>query len=169
MKRWHEIPFGAALTATGGASCRLRAPGAQHVDLVLPADGREWAMQRLAGGWFEVKLESAAPGLRYFYRIDGTTLVPDPASRCNPDDVHGASEMIDPQAFDWPDFDWRGRLWYEADIYELHLGQFTPVGSFIATLDRLADLMTLGVTVIELMPVVDFPGRRGWGYGGVLL
>jgi maltooligosyltrehalose trehalohydrolase len=169
MERWHEMPFGAALTATGGASCRLWAPGAQRVDLVLPADGREWAMQRLAGGWFEVKLESAAPGLRYFYWIEGTTLVPDPASRCNPDDVHAASEMIDPQAFDWPDASWRGLPWHEAVVYELHLGCFTPAGSFLAAIDQLDDLVALGVTAIELMPVADFPGRRGWGYDGVLL
>ena len=126
-------------------------------------------MQALAGGWFECVLAQAQPGLRYAFRIDGGVVVPDPASRCNPDDVHGASQLIDPRAFDWPDTAWRGRPWSDAVIYEIHIGCFTPEGNFLAAIDRLDDLVALGVTAIELMPVADFPGRRGWGYDGVLL
>ena len=126
-------------------------------------------MQALAGGWFECVLAQAQPGLRYAFRIDGGVVVPDPASRCNPDDVHGASQLTDPRAFDWPDTAWRGRPWSDAVIYEIHIGCFTPEGNFLAAIDRLDDLVALGVTAIELMPVADFPGRRGWGYDGVLL
>ena len=169
MKRQHDMPFGATPTATGGARFRLWAPGAKRVDLVLPADGSEQAMQALADGWFETRHERAAPGLRYQYRIDGATRVPDPASRSNPDDVHGTSALTDPQGFDWPDAAWRGRPWHEAVVYELHVGCFTPAGSFLAAIERLDDLVALGVTAIELMPVADFPGGRGWGYDGVLL
>jgi maltooligosyltrehalose trehalohydrolase len=169
MKRLHDMPFGATPTVNGGARWRLWAPGAQRVDLALQSDGSEQAMAKLADGWFEIELASAAPGLRYQYRIDGAMLVPDPASRCNPDDVHGASALTDPQAFDWPDAAWRGRPWHEAVVYELHLGCFTPAGTFLAAIARLDDLVALGVTAIELMPVADFPGQRGWGYDGVLL
>jgi malto-oligosyltrehalose trehalohydrolase len=94
--------------------------------------------------------------------------VPDPASRYNPQDVHEASMVVDPGAFEWPDQDWRGRPWEEAVIYELHVGAFTPEGTFNAAIERLDYLARLGVTAIELMPVADFPGGRNWGYDGVL-
>ncbi len=95
--------------------------------------------------------------------------MPDPASRFNPVDVHGASQVIDPTQYAWQDGDWRGRPWSEAVIYELHVGTFTPEGSFAAAQRRLAYLAELGVTVLELMPVAGFAGRRGWGYDGVQL
>ncbi len=170
MKRRHEMPFGARLNADGSALFRLWAPAAQRVDLVR-VGGREagdHAMQSLADGWFELQSERAEANTRYAFRIDGGLVVPDPASRCNPDDVHGASALTDPLAFEWPDDGWPGRPWHEAVIYELHLGCFTPGGSFKAAIDRLDDLVALGVTAIELMPVADFAGQRGWGYDGVL-
>ena len=162
------MPFGALATANGGARFRLWAPDAQRVNLVRAAQGAEDPMQALAGGWFECVLEQTQPGLRYAFRIDGGLVVPDPASRYNPDDVHSASQLTDPRAFDWPDAAWRGRPWSDAVIYEIHIGCFTPEGSFLAAIERLDDLVALGVTAIELMPVADFPGRRGWGYDGVL-
>jgi maltooligosyltrehalose trehalohydrolase len=168
MKRSHAMPFGASPTATGGARFRLWAPAAREVHLVRPAEGREDAMQA-ADGWFELELAHAAPGLRYAFRIDGGTVVPDPASRSNPDDVHGPSALIDPSGFDWPDAGWRGRPWSDAVIYELHVGCFSRAGTFLGAIDQLDDLVALGVTTIELMPLADFPGRRGWGYDGVLL
>lgn len=173
MKRSHDMPFGAQLLPGGGARFRLWAPGAGRVDLIRPGTGRKReradAMTACADGWFELRLEGARPGLRYAYRIDGGLQVPDPASRCNPDDVHRASRLVDAAAFDWPDAGWRGRPWHEAVIYELHVGCFTREGTFRAAIDRLDELVTLGITAIELMPVADFPGRRGWGYDGVLL
>jgi maltooligosyltrehalose trehalohydrolase len=169
VKRVHDMPFGARPDAAGGAHFRLWAPGATQVDLVCPDAAVDVPMPAAPGGWFEHTLEQAAPGLRYAFRIDGGLLVPDPASRCNPDDVHAPSRLIDPQAFDWPDAGWRGRPWHEAVIYELHVGCFTPEGTFAAAIERLDALVALGITAIELMPVADFPGRRGWGYDGVLL
>ncbi|MEO5698111.1 MAG: malto-oligosyltrehalose trehalohydrolase [Burkholderiaceae bacterium] len=171
MKRVHEMPFGTRLAASGGARFKLWAPGAKRVDLLLsegPHAG-EHPMQAYRDGWFEVTEARADLNTRYRFRIDGDVIVPDPASRWNPDDVHGASALTDPLGFAWTDAAWRGRPWHEAVIYELHIGCFTPEGTFAAAIDRLDDLVALGITVIELMPVADFPGRRGWGYDGVLL
>jgi malto-oligosyltrehalose trehalohydrolase len=164
--RAHAMPFGATLAA-GGVRFRLWAPSARRVDLLL-LDAEALVMQPLAGGWYEVTSAQADARTRYAYRIDGRLVVPDPASRCNPDGVHGPSLVTDPRAFDWPDADWRGRPWHEAVIYELHVGAFTPQGTFTAAIERLDDLAALGVTAIELMPVAAFPGRRNWGYDGVL-
>jgi malto-oligosyltrehalose trehalohydrolase len=171
MKRRHHMPFGAAVTDRD-VRFRLWAPAARTVDLRLE-DGEEMAtvpMARLADGWFEREQPRArrqAP-LRYRYRIDGEHDVPDPASRYNPLDVHGPSEVVDPETFDWSDEAWTGRPWREAAIYELHVGTFGD-GTFAGVEARLDYLAHLGVTAIELMPVADFPGRRGWGYDGVLL
>jgi malto-oligosyltrehalose trehalohydrolase len=95
--------------------------------------------------------------------------VPDPASRYQPEDVHGPSEVIDPAAWSWNDAGWQGRTWNEAVIYELHVGTFTPRGTFRSAIEKLGHLVSLGVTAIEIMPVADFPGGRNWGYDGVLL
>jgi maltooligosyltrehalose trehalohydrolase len=163
------MPFGAHVD---GARTRFRlwAPGAQRVDLLASIEGREHVEPLPAGddGWFEATLH-AAPGTRYAYRIDGGLVVPDPASRSNPDDVHGRSEVVDPQAYAWRDGEWNGRPWEEAVVYELHVGTFTPEGTFDAALRHLDALVELGVTAIELMPLADFPGARNWGYDGVLL
>lgn len=170
MKRAHAMPFGAVLRPGGGARFRLWAPSAQRVDLVLdggPSAG-ESPMRGQPGGWFEFDVVGAAAGQRYGFRIDGDLVVPDPASRANPDDVHGRSLLVDPLAFEWTDDRWPGRPWHEAVVYELHVGCFTPQGTLAAVVDRLDDLVALGVTAIELMPVADFPGQRGWGYDGVL-
>ncbi len=119
-------------------------------------------------GWFELTTAEARAGSRYRYRIDGKIEVPDPASRRNPEDVHGPSEVMDPCAFKWNDDGWRGRPWHEVVIYELHVGTFSPEGTFAGVTSKLDHLVDLGVTAIELMPVADFPGKRGWGYDGVL-
>lgn len=170
MRRRHRMPFGAEVQPGGGVRFRLWAPAAHTVALCLEQRpvGGERAMDSVGGGWFELSVESAQAGSRYRYRIDGGLCVPDPASRCNPDDVHEASEVIDPAAFDWGNEPWRGRPWAEAVIYELHVGCFTPEGTFAGVARRLDYLAELGVTALELMPVADFPGRRNWGYDGVL-
>jgi maltooligosyltrehalose trehalohydrolase len=170
MKRRHSMPFGAEMTAEG-VRFGLWAPAARTVDVGIGSadDALEW--HRMAGdakGWHSIVAANAAPGNRYRFRIDGSKFVPDPASRSNPDDVHSASQVIDPCAFEWTDDDWRGRPWREAAIYELHVGAFTPAGTFAGVSERLAYLVELGVTAIELMPIGDFPGRRNWGYDGVL-
>jgi maltooligosyltrehalose trehalohydrolase len=169
MRRKHLMPFGAHVD---GAQTRFRlwAPAAARVDLVATIDGREHdrQMPRNPGGWFEATLP-APPGSRYAYRIDGGLVVPDPASRCNPDDVHGRSEVVDPDAYEWKDAQWQGRPWEEAVVYELHVGTFTPEGTFEAAVRRFDELVEVGVTALELMPIADFPGSRNWGYDGVLL
>jgi maltooligosyltrehalose trehalohydrolase len=168
MNRAHRMPFGAE-TAGGQARFRLWAPSAAQVELALPAAGTTSyvPMEPRGEGWFEA-LSPAEPGTRYRFRIDGGLEVPDPASRYNPEDVHGPSVLVDPAAYEWSDGDWRGRPWEEAVIYELHVGTFTPEGTYAAAAGRLDHLVSLGVTAIELMPLADFPGRRGWGYDGVL-
>lgn len=166
VRRSHRMPFGSQPEAGGGVRFRLWAPAARQVSLCLEA--AELPMQAVGQGWFELGVADARPGSRYRFRIDGDLRVPDPASRCNPEDVHGPSEVVAPAAFAWADGEWRGRPWEEAVIYELHVGCFTPAGTFAAVVERLDELAELGVTVIELMPVADFPGRRNWGYDGVL-
>jgi maltooligosyltrehalose trehalohydrolase len=125
-------------------------------------------MSALADGWFEATVADAPAGTRYAFRIDGGTTVPDPASRFNPDDVHRPSMVVDPLAYEWRDAGWTGRPWEDAVFYELHVGTFTAEGSFAAAIERLDYLANLGVTAVELMPLADFPGRRNWGYDGVL-
>jgi maltooligosyltrehalose trehalohydrolase len=110
----------------------------------------------------------AGAGARYRYRVDGWQEVPDPASRYQPEDVHGASQVVDPAAFVWSDEHWNGRPWEETVLYELHVGSFSPEGTFAGVEGRLDHLTDLGVTAIELMPLSEFPGRRNWGYDGVL-
>jgi len=169
-QRCHDMPFGAQLLPGGGARFRLWAPSAQRVDLLLGAPpAQPLPMRPLDGGWYECVVAAARAGERYAFRIDGGLQVPDPASRFNPDDVHAPSVLVDPRAHAWRDTDWHGRPWHEAVVYELHIGTFTPQGTFAAAIDRLDDLVRLGITAIELMPVADFPGRRNWGYDGVLL
>lgn len=166
MRREHFMPFGAEC-ADGGVRFRLWAPSARTVELCL--EGRtSVAMQRSNAGWFEHLASGAGPGTLYRYRIDGGQLVPDPASRANPQDVHGPSEVIDPAGYDWQDGGWRGRPWHETVLYELHVGAFTTEGTFLAAAQRLPYLRDLGITAVELMPVADFPGARNWGYDGVL-
>ncbi len=125
-------------------------------------------MESSGDGWFELVTTEAMAGSRYKFQIDGGIRVPDPASRYQPQDVHGVSEVIDPRGFSWSQADWKGRPWEEAAIYELHVGAFSASGLFSGVQERLDYLVDLGVTAIELMPVSDFPGRRNWGYDGVL-
>jgi malto-oligosyltrehalose trehalohydrolase len=164
------MPFGAQYGSDGGTRFRLWAPGARRIDLDLSdGDGREeLPMNAVDDCWFEARVRHARPGNRYAFRIDGGLTVPDPASRYNPNDVHAASMVIDPREFDWSDVHWGGRPWEEAIIYELHVGTFTPAGTFAAAAERLDYLGDLGVTAIELMPLADFPGRWNWGYDGAL-
>ena len=164
------MPFGAELTAHGVVRFRLWAPAAQRVELLLYEGGAAHLepLQALPDGWFALESAAARAGSLYRYRIDGAQEVPDPASRCNPAGVHGASEVIDPCAYAWQDGGWRAPPWHSAVIYELHVGTFNAPGTYAAAVARLAHLARLGVTAVELMPLAAFPGARGWGYDGVL-
>ena len=170
MKRLHSMPFGAEYHAGDGVRFRLWAPRAREVWLCQSRGQGEdcRAMQPGEGGWFELISRDARPGTKYKFQIDGQIKVSDIASRFQPQDVHGPSEVVDPAAFDWQDTGWSGRLWEEAVIYELHVGTFTSEGTFAAVEQRLPYLADLGVTAVELMPLADFPGARNWGYDGVL-
>ena len=168
MKLKHEMPFGAECRDDDSVRFRLWAPEASKVDLQFTNLKRELPMSRLGDGWFEL-LTKARAGTRYAFKIDDQQVVPDPASRFQPLGVHGASEVIDPNAFDWQDSNWRGRTWDEAVIYELHVGTFSPQGTFAGAEAKLEYLADLGVTAVELMPLASFPGERNWGYDGVLL
>ena len=149
---------------------RLWAPACERVTLRME-DGRTFPMTREESGVFS----AAAPvraGERYFYTPEGASnphglSVPDPVSRLLPEGVHGPTEIIDLEAFRWTDENWRGLPFSDYVIYELHVGTFTPQGTFEAVVEKFDHLKQLGVTVIELMPVNAFPGNHNWGYDGV--
>ena len=119
-------------------------------------------------GWFELTVPEAKNGSRYQFVMDGELAVPDPASRFQPEGVHGPSQLVNPLAFKWDDEDWQGRPWNEAVIYELHPGTFSPEGNYQGIIEKLPYLDLLGITAIELLPLADFPGEFNWGYDGVL-
>jgi len=156
--------FGPRLDGQGGVTFRLWAPAATRVDLVLD---RLHPLRRVDRGWFETTVREARAGTRYRFCIDEGVVVPDPASRFQPEDVHGPSEVVDPD-YAWQASGWRGRPWHEAVIAELHVGSYTPAGTFRGAIDKLDHLADTGFTAIELMPVADFAGRWNWGYDGVL-
>lgn len=161
--RAEEWPFGATYQPDGQTRFRLWAPAQERVEVAVE-EAAPLPMERAAGGWFEA-VAHCPPGTRYRYRLSDGTLVPDPASRFQPDDVHGPSQVVDPRAYRWRSTAWRGRPWHETVLYELHAGMF---GGFAGVAQHLPSLRALGITAIELMPIHDFPGRRNWGYDGVL-
>lgn len=165
MRRAHSMPFGAEIT-DGDIRFSLWAPSVREVTLLI--DGAERPMNVETEGWHRLTDPLARPGSLYRYRIEGGLSIPDPASRFQPEDIDGPSQVVDPSAFAWTDGDWRGRPWEEAVLYEAHVGTATPEGTFAALTGKLDHLRDLGITALELLPVADFPGDRGWGYDGVL-
>jgi malto-oligosyltrehalose trehalohydrolase len=165
MRRHHVLPFGAELVP-GGTRFRLWAPRANSVALQL-ADGL-LPMGPEPEGWFALTTDRAGPGTRYRYVVEGNAY-PDPASRRQPEGVHGASEVVDPGYYAWTASAWRGRAWEEMVIYELHLGTFSQAGGFAGAIGHLDHVRELGATAIELMPIAEFPGTRGWGYDGTYI
>ena len=161
--------FGAELLAGGVVRFRLFAPAAQNVRLRLEGIENEQPMERLDGGWFERREPNAKAGTLYRFVLPDGTAVADPASRFQPEDVHGPSEVIDPAAYRWQDAAWQGRPWSETVLYELHVGTFTQEGTFAAATEKLGQLAEVGVTAIEIMCLADFAGNRNWGYDSVLL
>lgn len=145
----------------------LWAPLNQTVELhLLAPDDKLIPLKRDAQGYWRGTAE-VEPGTLYWYRLDGELDRPDPASHSQPEGVHGPSQVIDQQSFAWTDASWSGIPLEQMIIYELHVGTFTPEGTFEAIIERLPDLQALGVNTIELMPVAQFPGDRNWGYDGV--
>jgi maltooligosyltrehalose trehalohydrolase len=165
------MPPCGALAGAGGSVCwRVWAPLARTLEIVLypePGECRIFDMHPEPGGYFVHTESEVEEGQRYAYRIEHGPERPDPMSRWQPDGVHRPSAVIWPDRFDWSEGDWAGLERKELVIYELHVGTFTPEGTFDAITGRLEELRELGVTAIELMPVAQFPGTRGWGYEGV--
>jgi malto-oligosyltrehalose trehalohydrolase len=156
--------FGVELTSDG-ATFRLWAPAAKRVDVLLD---KPRALRRGDDGWFSADIAGIEAGTLYKFRIDDATDIPDPASAFQPQDVPGPSEVIDHSNYRWRARDWRGRPWQETVLIEAHVGTFTPDGTYRAMTDRLDHLVATGFTALELMPLADFPGKRNWGYDGVL-
>jgi len=161
-----EPRWGARLEPNGTALFRLWAPALDRLRLRLDEAG-EQDMQRGESGWFELELSGLPEGTRYQFVLPDGMAVPDPASRAQAGDVHGPSVLIG-SAFDWQAIDWSGRQWEEAVIYELHPGTFSREGGFDGIRRKLDYLTDVGFTAIEIMPVSQFSGARGWGYDGVL-
>ncbi|ESR22591.1 glycogen debranching protein GlgX [Lutibaculum baratangense] len=164
-------PFGSHLSAHGGTTFRLWAPSLDQVQLVIEEvpTPRVIDMERQRDGWFSTFVRDAGAGTAYRYALaDPQILVPDPASAAQAGDVHGPSLVVDHSAYQWRHGDWKGRPWEETVLLELHVGSFTEEGTFAALAGKLEEIAEAGFTAIELMPVADFPGRRGWGYDGTL-
>ncbi len=156
-----------AVPVADGTRFRVWAPDARKVEVrIEPRLGspRREPLERVGDGMLEARVTGVRAGDRYAFFLDGTGPFPDPASRFQPEGVHGSSEVVDAAAFVWSDAGWRGVRLEELVLYELHIGTFTREGTFAAAAERLPLLRDLGVTAIELMPVGDFPGRRNWGY-----
>ena len=166
----HAAFFG-AVPSQDGVRFRIWAPGVELMQVRLHT-GRAAGVHPLARdehGVFETWIRAAAAGDRYTYVLDAKESLPDPASRYQPDGVHGQSEIVDASAFQWHDDGWKTRAVRDHIVYELHVGTFSPEGTFEGVRKRLPYLRDLGITAIELMPVADFPGARNWGYDGVAL
>lgn len=159
--------LGANCIANQACEFLVWAPECDTVEIhfIAPAN-RIAPLTRLDHGYFGAAVENILPGARYFFRINGTSELPDPASRSQPEGVHQASEVADP-AFPWTDSGWYGKPLRDYILYELHPGTFTEHGTFDEIIPHLESLRSLGITAIELMPVAQFPGNRNWGYDGV--
>ena len=170
--RWRPTLGACQARTSAGTRFRVWAPGHSTVEVVLEAPAPTPLRRRLApetDGTFSGTWTDVAAGARYRYRLDGHGPYPDPASRYQPDGVHGPSLVVDPSTFAWSDAGWMGLELQDLVVYELHVGTFSPEGTFGGVERRLPYLVELGITAIELMPVADFPGSRNWGYDGAAL
>jgi maltooligosyltrehalose trehalohydrolase len=168
------LSVGPELQISGGTHFRVWAPKRRTVEVALfEADdnpkGNPVRLEAESNGYFSGLLTEAGPGARYKFVLNGGEAFPDPASHLQPDGPHGHSVVVDHRAFPWTDSHWRGVSIRGQVIYELHIGTFTPGGTYEAAKEKLPSLRDLGVTVIEVMPVACFPGEFGWGYDGVSL
>ena len=169
-----KYPIGVELLRRSGspvrAHARVWAPRCRSVELVIeddPSGRSDSPLEPEGNGYFSGDVANVDAGTRYRFRLDGKAAYPDPASRFQPEGPHGPSMLIDPARYAWGDSGWPGVSIAGQVIYELHIGTFTPAGTFRAALERLPDIVDLGATVLEIMPLADFPGRFGWGYDGV--
>src|SRR5213595_3345064 len=172
-RQFRRYPIGAELIGANETHFRVWAPKATRVDIVLEASAEKTAprtfhpLEREDGGYFSGSIEAHGDDC-YRFRVDNAEhFHPDPASRFQPDGPHGSSCIIDPRKFNWSDAKWPGKQLKGQIIYEMHVGTFTPEGSWRAAAEQLSELARIGVGVIEVMPIADFPGNFGWGYDGV--
>jgi len=167
--RW--APTLGALHTGAGTTFRVWAPRPHDVALVLREHGTEriHPLKDTGEGYRETTLSRVSAGARYGYLLDGQGPLPDPASRRQPEGVHGMSALIDPAAFRWTDGSWSPTPFRDLVIYECHVGTLTPGGTFDSAIDALSGIRNLGITAVELMPVASFPGRWNWGYDGASL
>jgi len=166
MTLHHQL--GAWPLGDGSTRFRVWAPNQQSIEVHFPDSGRVELMERDTAAYHLATLPNVAAGEHYFYRLGGSIDRPDPVSRFQPGGVHGPSQVVDPH-FDWTDRAWSGLAVGDLVIYELHIGTFTDAGTFAGAAGRLDELVELGVTAIELMPLAAAPGRWNWGYDGVNL
>jgi maltooligosyltrehalose trehalohydrolase len=159
--------IGARYAADGECRFSVWAPLREKMTLrIVFPDERIISMEKDGGGYWHAVAGGLPPGARYFYRVEDERDRPDPASCFQPEGVHGASQVVDHSAFVWGDSGWRGIPLGEMIMYELHVGTFTPRGTFESIVQRLGDLKDIGINAIEIMPVAQFPGERNWGYDG---
>lgn len=160
--------IGASYLGKGQCEFGVWAPAIRNMEIkICTPEKRLLPMTKCGGGYWHLLAEDIAPGTDYFYQLDNDIERPDPASSYQPQGVHGPSRVIDQSVFKWTDQDWCGQPQEHLIIYEIHVGTFTPEGTFAAVIPRIAELKDLGITAIELMPVAQFPGERNWGYDGV--
>jgi malto-oligosyltrehalose trehalohydrolase len=153
----------------GGIRFRLWAPPQDRVSVRVAGAGRDLPMHEAGDGWFELETDALQFGAGYSFVLADGMAVNDPAARAQVDGVNGPSKLVDPHAYKWQTADWRGRPWEEVVFYELHTGTFSPEGTFDGIRRKLDHLVETGITCVELLPVAQFGGNRGWGYDGVLL
>jgi maltooligosyltrehalose trehalohydrolase len=166
-----KLPGGAELASGGGAHFRVWAPASKTAAVTYPEQGRparEFVLEAETGGYFSGFDEKVRAGSLYRFKLDSGSF-PDPFSRYQPEGPHGPSQIVDPSSFAWSDGHWKGLPVEQLVIYELHLGTFTPEGTWRSAMRQLAELKRIGITLIEIMPIADFCGRFGWGYDGVNL
>jgi len=163
-----RLSGGVELRDTRSADVRVWAPRCRRIEFVVDG-GASHELAPADDGMFEGVVSGVAPGTRYWFRLDGDRVRPDPVSRFQPEGPHGPSEIIDPTVFTWTDHAWTGVAPQSQVLYEMHVGTFTREGTWVAAAEQIEALADLGITVIEMMPVGDFAGRFGWGYDGVNL
>ncbi len=172
METQCEAPLRGAEVVEGGVLYGVWAPVCRAMEVEVCAESgarRAISLELCGGGWFRGVDAAGRAGDRYKFRLNSQQSFPDPASRWQPEGVHGPSMVIDPSSYHWTDGNWRPAAFRDLVIYELHIGAFTPAGTFRGAIEKLPYLRDLGVTAIEIMPICEFPGGRNWGYDGVFL
>ncbi len=166
------MPIGAEPLPDGGVDFRVWAPKRKRVEVVIeagPGAGTSTELEAENDGYFSAVVPAAAHGSIYRFRLDDDALLPDLASRFQPEGPHGPSRVVDSGLYEWSDDAWRGPDLRRPVLYELHVGTFTPEGTWAAAAQKLPELLDIGINIVEIMPIADFPGRFGWGYDGVCL